>query len=231
MQRMEARAASRVDVRQALVRAPAKRCAGAGSVRRRDVGRHDQVLPAACFTRDRRVRRAGDVGRHRLPPRRMLGWMAESVNDESLRFVHLRPQGASQKSIWAGRLRAGFGQYYMGTAPLYYLASAGYRAFEHPALIGSVAMLWGYTRSAVRRLPRYERRGIPPISPPLPVRVPAARQGGGDGTAERPAGGPLAPIARRCLGAADERRPIGVARARRSSGNAWRRSWLAAWHG
>ena len=27
---------------------------------------------------------------------RMLGWMAESVNDESLRFVHLRPQGASQ---------------------------------------------------------------------------------------------------------------------------------------
>jgi exopolysaccharide biosynthesis WecB/TagA/CpsF family protein len=89
---------------------------------------------------------------------RMLGWMAESVNDESLRFVHLRPQGASQKSIWAGRLRAGFGQYYMGTAPLYYLASAAYRAFEHPVLIGSVGMLWGYTRSALRGLPRYEDR-------------------------------------------------------------------------
>lgn len=87
---------------------------------------------------------------------RMLGWLAESVNDESLRFVHLRPQGASQKSIWAGRTRAGFGQYYMGTAPLYYAASAAYRAFEHPAVIGSVAMLWGYTRSALRRLPRYD---------------------------------------------------------------------------
>lgn len=89
---------------------------------------------------------------------RMLGWIAESVDEESLRFIHLRPQGASQKGIWTGRVRAGFGQYYMGTAPLYYIASAVYRAFEHPVLIGSVAMLWGYARSAVKRLPRYEDR-------------------------------------------------------------------------
>ena len=41
---------------------------------------------------------------------------------EALRFIHLRPQGASQKGIWTGRVRAGFGQYFMGTAPLYYLA-------------------------------------------------------------------------------------------------------------
>jgi biofilm PGA synthesis N-glycosyltransferase PgaC len=89
---------------------------------------------------------------------RMLGWMAESVNDEPLRFTHLRPQGASQKSIWTGRLRAGFGQYFMGTAPLYYLASAAFRAFEHPPLVGSIAMLWGYARSAVKGLPRYDDR-------------------------------------------------------------------------
>jgi glycosyltransferase involved in cell wall biosynthesis len=86
---------------------------------------------------------------------RMLGWIAESVDDESLRFVHLRPQGASHKGIWTGRVRAGFGQYYMGTAPLYYLASAVYRVLEHPVLIGSIAMLWGYTRSAITRVPRY----------------------------------------------------------------------------
>lgn len=87
---------------------------------------------------------------------RMLGWLAESRNDEALRFVHLRPQGASQKGIWTGRTRAGFGQYFMGTAPLYYLASAAFRALEHPALVGSAAMLWGYTRSALRGLPRYD---------------------------------------------------------------------------
>ena len=87
---------------------------------------------------------------------RMLGWLAESVDDQSLRFVHLRPQGASQQGMWTGRTRAGFGQYFMGTAPLYHFASAVYRMFDHPRFIGSMAMLWGYWSSAARRLPRYD---------------------------------------------------------------------------
>src|SRR3954466_7266114 len=36
---------------------------------------------------------------------RMLGWIAESIDIEPLRFVHLRPQGASHKGIWTGPLR------------------------------------------------------------------------------------------------------------------------------
>ena len=87
---------------------------------------------------------------------RMLGWIAESVDLEPLRFVHLRPQGASQKGIWTGRVRAGFGQYFMGTSPLYYLVVAIYRLPSHPMLIGSVAMLWGYLASWLRGLPRYD---------------------------------------------------------------------------
>lgn len=87
---------------------------------------------------------------------RMLGWIAESRDDESTRFLHLRPQGASQKGIWTGRLRAGFGQYFMGTSPLYYLAVAAYRLPSHPAVIGSVAMLWGYLRSWLKGLARYD---------------------------------------------------------------------------
>jgi biofilm PGA synthesis N-glycosyltransferase PgaC len=86
----------------------------------------------------------------------MLGWLAESVNHEPLRFVHLRPQGASHKGIWTGRLRVGFGQYFMGTSPLYYLAVAIYRLPRYPVLIGSVAMLWGYFRSWLKDLPRYD---------------------------------------------------------------------------
>src|SRR5260370_12178900 len=87
---------------------------------------------------------------------RMLGWIAESIDPEPIRFVHLRPQGASQKGIWTGRLRAGFGQYFMGTSPLYYLAVSLYRLPTHPVLIGSVAMLWGYLRSWLKGLPRYD---------------------------------------------------------------------------
>jgi len=87
---------------------------------------------------------------------RMLGWIAESRDDEPLRYIHLRPMGGSQQNIWTGRVRVGFGQYFMGTSPLYYLAVAIYRLPSRPALIGSVAMLWGYLKSWASGLPRYE---------------------------------------------------------------------------
>jgi biofilm PGA synthesis N-glycosyltransferase PgaC len=87
---------------------------------------------------------------------RMLGWIAESVDLEAARFLHLRPQGASQKGIWTGRLRAGFGHYFMGTSPLYHLAVVIYLLPAHPAVIGSVAMLWGYLRSWLKGVPRYD---------------------------------------------------------------------------
>lgn len=87
---------------------------------------------------------------------RILGWMAESVDAEAIRFTHLRPQGSSQKGIWTGRKRAGFGQYFMGTSPLYYLAVTAYHLPAHPAVIGSLAMLWGYFGSWLKGLPRYD---------------------------------------------------------------------------
>jgi poly-beta-1,6-N-acetyl-D-glucosamine synthase len=87
---------------------------------------------------------------------RMLGWIAESIDLEPLRFIHLRPQGASQRGIWTGRRRAGFGQYFMGTSPLYCIVAALHRLPAHPVLIGSVAMLWGYLASWLEGLPRYD---------------------------------------------------------------------------
>jgi biofilm PGA synthesis N-glycosyltransferase PgaC len=88
---------------------------------------------------------------------RMLGWIAESVDEPELRFLHLRPMGASQgRGIWSGRVRAGFGQYFMGTSPLYYLAVALYRLPKHPAVWGSAAMLWGYLSSRIAGAPRYD---------------------------------------------------------------------------
>lgn len=88
---------------------------------------------------------------------RMLGWLAESVDQPELRFQHLRPQGASQgKGILTGRVRAGFGQYFMGTSPLYYLAVAAFRLPQHPRVTGSFAQLWGYFSSAAKGVPRYD---------------------------------------------------------------------------
>jgi glycosyltransferase involved in cell wall biosynthesis len=86
---------------------------------------------------------------------RLLGWLAESRDDEDLRFIHLRPMGSSQKGIWTGRVRWGFGQYFMGTTPIFILASAVYRMPRHPVVLGGLGMLWGYFKSAVNGAERY----------------------------------------------------------------------------
>ena len=63
---------------------------------------------------------------------RQLGWIAVSWDEPELRFVHLRPMGTSHKNWWTGRMRWGFGQYFMGTPPVYYLAVAVYRSTSPP---------------------------------------------------------------------------------------------------
>jgi len=87
---------------------------------------------------------------------RMKGWVACSWNEPDLRFIHLRPMGSSQQGIYTGRMRHGYGQYFMGTGFLFMAASALSRFNQKPYLLGSLAMLWGWTKSALQRKPRYE---------------------------------------------------------------------------
>jgi len=89
---------------------------------------------------------------------RMLGWIACSWDDSELRFLHLRPMGSSENGILTGRMRAGRGQYFMGTGLAYMTASALYRMVRPPVLIGGLAMWWGYVWSALRGARRYEDR-------------------------------------------------------------------------
>ncbi len=87
---------------------------------------------------------------------RMKFWVACSWDDPELRFIHLRPMGSSQKGIYVGRMRHGFGQYFMGTGFLYMFATAVFRITEKPYILGSLAMLWGWVESALRRKRRYD---------------------------------------------------------------------------
>jgi hypothetical protein len=75
---------------------------------------------------------------------RQRGWIAVSWDDPELRFVHLRPMGSSQQSIFVGRRRHGRGQWFMGSDPLYYLATCVFRMAEPPYVLGGLAMLQGY---------------------------------------------------------------------------------------
>jgi len=87
---------------------------------------------------------------------RMKGWIARAWNDPELRFIHLRPMGSSQVNIYVGRMRHGYGQYFMGTGFLYLMASAVLRIPEKPYVLGSLAIAWGWLRSAIHQVPRYD---------------------------------------------------------------------------
>lgn len=87
---------------------------------------------------------------------RMLGLSARSWNEPELRFVHLRPMGSSQQGVYSGRMRHGFGQYFMGTGFMYMAMSAISRMNQPPYILGGMAMLWGWVKSALLGKPRYE---------------------------------------------------------------------------
>lgn len=90
---------------------------------------------------------------HRL---RMLGWQAVSWDDPELRFLHLRPMGSSHQGIITGRMRHGFGQWFMGTSLPYMTASALYRMTRPPYLAGGLGMWLGYMKSMLQGVPRYD---------------------------------------------------------------------------
>lgn len=87
---------------------------------------------------------------------RKQGWTPRSWDEPDLRFDHLRPMGSSQNSIYTGRRRHGFGQYYMGTHPVFMVASAVNKSRVPPYLLGGLAMLQGYFGAMLRRVDRHD---------------------------------------------------------------------------
>ncbi len=81
---------------------------------------------------------------------RWMGWRAQSWDDPEIRFIHLRPMGSSQKSIYQGRIRHGRGQYLLGAHPVFFLASSVYRSLrQRPRLTGTAYALRGYIGAAL----------------------------------------------------------------------------------
>lgn len=81
---------------------------------------------------------------------RQLGWIVASWNDDGLRFEHLRPMGSSQKSVFTGRRRHGFGQYYMGSDPVYFVMTGLYRMAHPPYVLGGLATIQGFLGAWMR---------------------------------------------------------------------------------
>jgi len=76
---------------------------------------------------------------------RWFGWRAISWDEPELKFIHLRPMGSSQKSIYRGRVRHGKGQYLLGAHPLFFFLSSLYRSVKQsPYIVGTLFSMYGY---------------------------------------------------------------------------------------
>lgn len=91
---------------------------------------------------------------------RQMGWRAVSWDVPELRFEHLRPMGSSQVSIYEGRRRHGRGQYFMGSDPLFYLATCVFRMAEPPYILGGFAMLQGFVGAWLKGARQLEDRKL-----------------------------------------------------------------------
>ena len=87
---------------------------------------------------------------------RMLGYRTASIDDPDLRILHLRLMGSSDRSIYRGRLRWGEGQWFMGAAFPYVVASGVFRMRENPLVIGGLLIITGYLLAALRGTARYD---------------------------------------------------------------------------
>ena len=86
---------------------------------------------------------------------RRQGWKARSVEHPDLRIVHHRLMGSSDRNVLVGRLRWGRGQWFLGSHPLYVLASAVFRMHERPRFVGGLLIALGYLGAWWRQDRRY----------------------------------------------------------------------------
>lgn len=87
---------------------------------------------------------------------RMCGWKTRSFRDKNLRILHHRLMGSSYRNVYHGRLRWGHGQWFMGTHPLYIIASGVYRMRERPFIMGGLLIIAGFFAGMIKREPRYD---------------------------------------------------------------------------
>lgn len=91
---------------------------------------------------------------------RMAGYRTHSFTGPELNITDHRQIGSSHKSIYHGRLRWGWGQYFMGTHPLYILAVGAYRMQEQPRVIGGALIIAGYLKGFLTGSRRYDYPGF-----------------------------------------------------------------------
>ena len=96
--------------------------------------------------------RAGGIDWVAVTTARMKGWKTRSFAEK--RFHHYRALGPAQRGVLASLFSYGEKDYYLGNSPVWELFRVTYRLIKPPLLLGGLAVLAGFTMSALRRTKR-----------------------------------------------------------------------------
>jgi glycosyltransferase involved in cell wall biosynthesis len=96
--------------------------------------------------------RAGGVDWIAVMTARMRGWKVRSFPER--RFHHHRSMGTAERGVLSALFSYGEKDYYLGGSPIWQLFRVTYRLAKRPIVIGGLALLFGYSWAALRRMER-----------------------------------------------------------------------------
>jgi biofilm PGA synthesis N-glycosyltransferase PgaC len=96
--------------------------------------------------------RAGGIDWIAVTTARMKGWKTRSFPEK--RFHHYRALGTAERGALAALFSYGEKDYYLGNSPIWEIFRVAYRFTKKPVVTGSLALLFGYTWAALRRIKR-----------------------------------------------------------------------------
>src|ERR1700730_2931719 len=96
--------------------------------------------------------RAGGVDWIAVTTARMQGWKVRSFPEK--RFHHHRSMGTAEKGKLSALFAYGQKDYYLGGSPIWQLFRVAFRITKKPVVTGGLALLFGYSWAALRRVKR-----------------------------------------------------------------------------
>ena len=96
--------------------------------------------------------RAGGVDWIAVMTARMKGWNVRAFPEK--RFHHHRTMGTAERGVLSALFSYGEKDYYLGGSPLWQMFRVTYRMAKPPFVGGGLALLFGYSWAALRRLER-----------------------------------------------------------------------------
>jgi len=113
-----------------------------------------QVFRRRCFEQigGYRAVKGGCIDHIAVISARMHGWKTRTFTDRIC--YHHRTMGTAQDGVVAARFKNGQKDYAIGNHPLWEVSRVAYQMTRKPWIVGGLALLVGYTASALRRAQR-----------------------------------------------------------------------------